>query len=193
MLLVQMEKAGSAKLRNYHAEKLKALKTTALELKNRVKLERTLTEDERTLFYASWLYSAIRLYCSLGSGKTLDDVCKKFDLDRARAQEILHFLLKTGLCVEQKGRFKLGTQSTMIEFSSPHYLKHLTNWRLKAIEAADQVKGENFLVTAPMSLSQADFELFREKLLKAFKEILETVKDSKEETVACLNIDFFKF
>jgi uncharacterized protein (TIGR02147 family) len=192
VLLIQQEKAGSAKLRTYIADKLKDLKATALELKNRVQMERSLTDEERTRFYSSWLYSAVRLYCSLGEGKTLEEVCNKFGLERIRAQEIVQFLVGTGLCVQAKGLYKLGTQSTFIEQSSPHYLKHLTNWRLKAVEAADQSKPENFLVTAPMSLSEADFEHVREKLLKTLKETLATVKDSREETLACLNIDFFR-
>lgn len=101
--------------------------------------------------------------------------------------------MQTGLCVERKGHFALGTQSTFIEQSSPHYLKHLTNWRLKAVAAAEEMNTANFLITAPMSLSEHHYEIFREKLVKLLQDLLAEVRESKEEATACLNIDFFKF
>lgn len=193
LLLVQFERAGTQKLKKHIQEKLQILKQSSLELKNRVVADKTLSEEQKTTFYSTWLFSAVRMFCSLDHGKTLDDVIQKFQIDRLQALMVLKFLLDSGLCVEKNGMYKLGTQSTFIEQTSPHYMKHLSNWRLKAISAAESPKTENFLVTAPMSLSKEDYELIREKLMKMLKEVIATVKDSKEETVACLNIDFFKY
>lgn len=193
LLLVQLEKAGTTHLKDYLKQKLTDIKSQAQELKNRVITDRKLTEEERTTFYSNWIYSAIRLYCSLDQGKTLEEICDKFHLTRLRAQEALNFLVNTGLCEEKKGVYRMGTQSTFVEQSSPHYLKHLTNWRLKAVAAAEEGQATNFLITAPMSLSQKDFEYIRESLMQTVKEVVARVKDSKEETTACMNIDFFKF
>jgi uncharacterized protein (TIGR02147 family) len=193
LLLVQFEKAGSTSLKNYLSERMSGIKEQALELKNRVQLDRTLTEQDRTRFYSHWMYSGLRMFCSVGDGKSVEEISERFHLKRVQAQDMLNFLVSTGLCVEKAGKYYLGSQSTFLEQSSPHYLKHLTNWRLKAVSAAESSQPEDFLITAPMSLSQKDFELIREQLMKTLKDVLARVKDSKEETVACLNIDFFRF
>ncbi len=193
LILVQADRAGSAVLKLHLQAKLQHLKEQALELKNRVQTDRKMNEEERTVFYSNWLYSGIRLFSSLGSGKSLEEVCEKFHLTRIRAQEILKFLVMTGLCSESKGLYTMGYQSTFVEQSSPHYVKHFTNWRLRAIAASEQKNTEDFLITAPMSLSQEDFDQIREALMQTLKSVLAKVKDSKEERVACLNIDFFKF
>lgn len=193
LLLVQRAKAGSVSLKKYLSERLELIKLQSKELKNRVSDNRVLSEEDKTTFYSQWTYSAIRLFCSLGNGKSLEEICEKFHLTRAKARDILQFLLRTGLCEEVNGIYKMGVQSTFVAQNSPHYQKHMTNWRMKSIAASELGNSEDFLITAPISLSEKDFELIRENLMQTLKSIVERVKDSKEETTACLNIDFFKF
>jgi len=47
------------------------------------------------------------------------------------------------------------------------------------------------MFTSPVSLSREDFVKIRESLAGLLKSISQTVKDSPEEDIACLNIDFF--
>lgn len=192
-LLVQFEKAATPALKNYIQEKLNHIKSEALELKNRVVADRKLSDQERAIFYSNWLYSAIRLYSSIGNGKSLEEICEKFRLSRMKAQEILNFLVSIQLCEIKGGKYKMTTQSTFVEQTSPHYQKHLANWRIRSITSAETSDPNDMIITAPMSLSEKDFEFIRETLMQTLKQVLSRVKDSKEETTACLLIDFFKF
>lgn len=71
-------------------------------------------------------------------------------------------------------------------------VKHHTNWRMKAIQKMDTRAKEELYFTAPMSIAKKDFELIREKLNVALKDIVDIAKESAAEEVVCLNIDFFR-
>lgn len=191
-LLVSWASAGTHKLKAVIKAEITEVKSAAQALSARVATTRSLSETERAIFYSSWLYSACRLFCSVSeNGKTLDEISTRFSIARVRTVEIMDFLLKVGLCLEKKGRYVMGPQSTFVEQGSPFLLKHQTNWRLKAIQGADSLSKEELMFTGPMSISQKDFALLREKMAGFIKEFAEVVKNSPAEELACFNMDFF--
>lgn len=191
LILVQIERAGTQDLKNYFREKRDELKKESLQISKRIVSERKLNDLERSIFYSSGLYSAIHLYTSLDREANFEDIINKFDISRARAQEILQFLLSTGLCVQEKGRYRMGTQSTHVEKSSPFLIKHHSNWRIAAIQKSENLSDEEMMFTANISLSKKDFGKIRESLIQTVQEVSKTVKDSSPEDIANLNIDFF--
>lgn len=64
-LLVQKERAGSHELREHLVRRLAQLKTEASKLSKRISHDRSLTDQERAIFYSSWIYSAVHLFTSL--------------------------------------------------------------------------------------------------------------------------------
>ena len=191
LTLVQFQRAGTAKLRNYFKQKLISIKDQSLEISRRVKQDRELTEEEKSIFYSHWLYAAIWLLTSLPKGQSLDDVSGHFEISRERATEILHFLADTHLCVIESGRYKMGPQSIHLPRSSVHLTKHHTNWRLRAIEASDNIAQEELMYTAPLSVSKSDFAKIRKRLADVIKEITDQAIGSEAEAIACFNMDFF--
>jgi uncharacterized protein (TIGR02147 family) len=190
--LVQLARAGSRELVQFQKEKLKVIKAKGLELKNQVVSDhRVLSETEKAIFYSSWIYSAIRLYCSIAP-TSFETICEVFQLTKSRALEILNFLCETGLCIKNDDGYSMGQQSTFLPRNSPLIMKHHTNWRLKALDRAEKGIEDELFYTSPVSMSEKDYESFRLRLTALIKEFSSTVKDSKEEQVACLNIDFFK-
>ncbi len=163
LFLVQKERSGSVELRKYWQTKLEELKSRALKLAERVQPNKVLNDQERSVFYSSAIYSAVRLFTSLGAGKTLGEICERFELSRARAAEILNFLEATGLCRVEGERYRLGAQSTHLEQGSPHLLKHQANWRIRAIRQSENLTPKELMYTSVVSLSRADFDLLREK------------------------------
>lgn len=190
--LVQQDRAGTLELKRYWKNKLDELRSQAVKLANRVQPKRVLNENDRAIFYSSSLYSAIRLFTSVGEeGKSLLDICERFDLSRAKASDILKFLVDRGLCAELKERYFLGDQSTHLEFGSPHLARHLSNWRLRSIQQSENLTQKELMYTAPVSLSKDDFELLREEMVEFIKKFLEKVHASPAEEIACFNMDFF--
>jgi hypothetical protein len=191
ILMIQIERAGTSKLKTYYREKLEALKKESLQVAKRIQQDRKMSDLERSIFYSSWLYTAIRLFSSVGEGQTVDTVVERFDIPRPRAVEVLRFLSETGLCMEEGGVYRIGAQRTHVEKGSPFLLKHHSNWRIRAIEHSEGLSDEELLFTAPFSVARKDFAKFREQLLEVIKSISDQVKNSPAEEVACLNIDMF--
>lgn len=188
---VQLQRAGTVKLRAYFKDNLNQLKESSIELSERVRQDRQLTEEEKSIFYSHWLYAAIWLQTSFSKGQSLDEVIEVFQVTRERATEILHFLVETQLCVAANGKFVMGPQSIHLARGSVHLTKHHTNWRLRAIESSDRIQAEEMMYTAPISVSKADFKKIRGRLADVIKEVTDVAIQSEAEELACFNIDFF--
>jgi uncharacterized protein (TIGR02147 family) len=192
VLLVQFERAGSHRLKSYLKEKLEKIKNDAINTENRFGHEKVLSDQEQAVFYSSWLYSAIRLFCSTDiNGKTLNEICLKFSLARTQAYNIISFLKSAGLIVEEKDRLKLGVNRTFLNKSSVHVSRNHLNWRMRALQNLELMKEQEMMFTAPFSISTSDFEKLRLQIADLIQNFLSIVKDSPAEEVACLNIDLF--
>jgi uncharacterized protein (TIGR02147 family) len=191
-LLIQIDRAGSVNLKRHLEGKLKRLATEALKLSNRVAFEKKLSEQERAVFYSSWIYSAVHLFTSTKTeGVTIEEIAHRFRIPRNKAADLIHFLAQAGLVVETNNRYHMGTKSTFIERGTPFLLKHHSNWRIKAIQVSESISEEELMYSGQFSLSRNDFKILREALTECLRMINSTVKDSPAEELACLNIDWF--
>jgi uncharacterized protein (TIGR02147 family) len=191
LLLVQIERAGTQKLKQYYQQKRDALKKASLQIANRVQTTRTLNDQERAVFYSNWIYSAVRLFCSVGDGKSMDEIAQKFSMSRARTSEILRFLVDTGLCAQKESLYVMGSQRTHLEKGSPFLSRLHSNWRIKAIQKSDSLDDDELMFTAPFSVSRKDFSKFREDLVQVIKRFTDLAAASEAEDVACFNLDLF--
>jgi uncharacterized protein (TIGR02147 family) len=191
LLMVQYQRAGTKKLGDYFKKKLQLSFEASIEVKQKVRQDKNLTDNDKALFYSHWLYVAIWLFTSIGKGKSLEDVASEFKLSREEASKILHFLTNTGLTLYENEKYTMGPQSIYISRESPHLIRHHTNWRLRAIEACDKITTDEMIVTAPISLSESDFKKVRARLSEVLKEVVDTAIASDADRVACFNLDFF--
>lgn len=192
LLLVQLERAGNQRLKAHFKEKIQQIKIETNKISNRFDHDKKLSDEEKTIFYSSWLFSAIRLYCSTStSGKTINDIIERFQIPRIRVVNVLNFLVNSGLVIQENDRFSLGVSRTFLENNSPHLPRHHMNWRSKAMQKSDHISGEELMFTFPHSVSKEDFQKIREILAESLTKISLLVKDSPAEDIGCLNIDLF--
>ncbi|MFZ4405264.1 MAG: TIGR02147 family protein [Pseudobdellovibrionaceae bacterium] len=191
LLLIQKDRAGTHDLKQYLLEKMESLKKESANISKRIDQDRVLSDFEKSVFYSSWIYSAVRLFCSIGEGQNLDAIAVRFQLSRDKVVEITQFLLTTGLCQEVNGKIMIGALHTHIGMDSPLLQRHHANWRTKALQKIDSLNTSELMFTGPFSLSKTDFAKIRENLLQMISQTLKTVKASPAEDLACLNIDFF--
>ena len=190
--LIQFERAGTPKLREFWKVKLDDSRQRSLVLATRVTTDHILTDSERAVFYSSALYSAIRTFTSVGEkGKTLEEIYERFQISRTKASLILDFLTKAGLCKVADEKFFVGPQKTHLEQNSPFATKHHSNWRVRAIRKSEDLAPEELMYTAPVSLSHKDFQILREEMVQFIQSFLKRVHASPAEEVACFNMDFF--
>ena len=190
--LLRLERAGTRSLKQHHEARLQALKQQALKLSERISTDRQLTDQESAQFYSSWIFSAVRLCCSIAQGQTAEEISQKLSLPRTRVLEVLEFLRESGFVHQDRVRYTLGTQYTHLGKDSPFLIRHHSNWRMRALQRSDTLSDQELMYTAPFSISEKDFPILREQLVAAIQEFLKTVKASQGEMVACLNMDLFR-
>ncbi|MES2856084.1 MAG: TIGR02147 family protein [Bdellovibrionota bacterium] len=191
-LLVQLSRAGSAKLENKIKRQLAKVRVEAQHLKSRVVQDLELTEEARARFYSNWYYSGIRLASSIEGLNTVDALSNHFKLPRPRVREVLEFLVQYGLCTEKNGEYTMGGRRTHLESTSPLISRHHANWRIKAFENFEDLAPEEIFYTGPMAVSKEAMAEVRKDIANLIDRMVKTVGDSKSEELACLNIDFFK-
>jgi len=191
LTLVQIERAGTRDLKKYFLNKKDDFKKESLKISKRIQAQKSLSEQERSVFYSTWLFSAIHLFCSTQEGRSLQEIIERFQISAQQALEILRFLTESGLCDLQNSVYRATVLSTHVEKGSPHLLKHHSNWRIKAIQRSENLTDEELMFTGNISLSRQDFTKVREVLVQTIKQVSELVKDSPAEDIANLNLDLF--
>ncbi len=191
ILLIQLSRAGTAKLKTYWKSKIEVIKSQSLEISKRIRQDHVLTTLDRSVFFSSWLYVSVWLYTSVGGGQDLESISKRFDIPRARAVEILRFLIDTGLCKLENNLYLMGPQSIHLERGSTFLGKHHINWRVKAIQRSEDLNADELMFTSPISLSKKDFSILREQIMGLIKTASDRVEKSPAEEIACLNLDLF--
>lgn len=189
--LLLMNRSGTKEAKTFYKKKVDEILAKRLRLQVRMKDYKELSDQDRAVFYSSWIYSAIQLYCACGEGQTLDELAKKFGVSKNKVEEVTGFLCAIGLCTIEKGRYQIGSQHIHVPAGSPFVIRHHSNWRLRAINSLENTSAEELNLTAPMSISKKDFQIIREKIVKLIQESVEVAKASKAEDLAALTIDFF--
>ncbi len=191
--LVCLARAETKELKTMYRKKRDRLRAEFQNIKNLMSGKEELSPELKAHFYSNWYYSGVSLYCSIGGSQTIDSIANHFGLSRAKVAEIVSFLLDAGLCTEKDSRIYMSEKHTHINRQSPYVNNHRRNWRDKAKERFNEVREDEIFFSSPASLSKKDEEVIREKILQLIKEFADQVQDSPEETLRCLNIDWFEF
>ncbi len=191
LTLVQSERAGSVKLKKYFIEDLNLIRQQALDLTKRANVGLKLSDKEQAQFYSSWLYSAIHLYTTIDKPVHFNSICERFRISAERAHEIVQFLLKHRLILEQQGQFVPGPTETHLPKNSSYVTTYHRLWRQKSIQIAERLQSEEYMYSCNFSVSKKDFLKIREDVVALTKKFLQTAQSSPAEELAQFNIDLF--
>lgn len=193
LLLVEYQKAGSFKLRTKLERQLKKAQEKAAKLENKVKKDIELSEQDKTIYYSSWVFQAVRLLTDIDGASDVENIAARLNLPKNLIQKVIQFLLETNLCKKEKGLLKMGPAITHINAKSPMVSRHHLNWRLRGHQQMTFNDEKNFFATVPMVLSEELADKFRQELPQFIQNIAAEIGPSKSEVVRCLNIDYFEF
>jgi len=191
--LISLARAGSTELKDFYEQKRAVLAKEAHELSSLLPKDRELSESDKSLFYSKWYYSATRLATTLPHVNTIDDVAEYLELPRSKVQEVMDFLLRTGLCEREGEKLKSGTKRTHLSRTSPQISSHHTNWRLRAIEQYSKYTENDLSFTGPMTIAVEDAKKIREILVDSIEKVSGVVSESTSEEIYCFSMDWFKF
>ena len=191
LLLIQRELAGTVVLQQYCDRKIQKLLDQRLILKNRLTDKKTLTREDQAIYYSDWLYTSVHLAVLVPRLRSPEALASFFGASIEKIVRILEFLEITGLVKKQDGQFLPGVVRIHLESDSPMISKHHTNWRLQAMRALERATQSELHYSSIVGISKSDLPRVREILVEAIEKVRAVVKDSKDETVYCYNLDFF--
>jgi hypothetical protein len=192
LLLIQIERAGTQALKEFHLKRLRKLRRASQDLRNRVIPETEMTEAAKAVFYSNWSYSAVRLLSGVTRFGDEPAIAARLGLPLAQVHAIAEFLVRHGLCIQEGGRLRMGPRLTHLESDSPWIKTRQIDWRVKGFERMEQKGADELFYTGPMSLSPEAFTAIRRELVRLIEEASRLVGETEPEGLACLNIDWFR-
>jgi len=192
ILMVLRQRAGTKALEAFASKQISRRRTEATVLKKRLKISGKMSLEDQMTYYSNWYFAAIHMACMIPSLQTIEALQKYFNLTLPQILSGLEFLTTHGLIEENKSRYRVLKPVLHLEKNSPLLHQHHTQWRLKALEGFLRKRNSDLFYSGVISLSKEDYDWLREKLSQLLEEAIERIKDSKDETLACLNIDWFE-
>lgn len=192
-LLVEYGRAGTHSLRQKLSKRIADLQEQAKKLSRRVKKDVELKDEEKAIYYSSWIYTGIRNLSATGEFNEVNQIAQRLNVSSAVVVKALDFLIEHGLCKLENGKIDYGPAHLHVDSDSPFVMKHHQNWRLRGFQFMDQYNENNLYYTCPMSLSKEAVVAIRQLLPKVIEEVLKIVGPSASEEVYCFNMDWFKY
>jgi uncharacterized protein (TIGR02147 family) len=192
LLLVQLARAGSQRLKDETLSEMEDLRENHLRLSSRLPNQRELSLSEMTEFYSTWQYIAIRLYTAIPAYQTVSSLSAKLGVGEKQVRVILDFLVKTGLCVEyEAGKYSYTTAHMHLASDQPTVLRHHANWRLYALNRhAILDPARELAYSGIFALSAKDVYKIRALLPGWIDQVREITDPSPSRQVFCLNLDW---
>ncbi len=191
LLLLQFYRAGSGELQKFFKEQVNEILSTRSDLKNRIDIKTSLKKLDQQIYYSSWVYSAIHMMVAIPQLQTLPAITQTLNLPREKVLEVLTFLEETGLVKQKNGKYEIGVTRIHLGRESAQIQRHHTNWRMQAIRSIDLNNSEDLHFSTVVSMSIDDVAPVKEILIKAIEDCRKIIRDSKEEKVQSICIDFF--
>lgn len=192
MLLLQHQRAGTENLRRRLKKQMDKISSTRFDIKKRLSAGFEMSSEEHAQFYSEWYFAAIHALVSIPGYQAVQSIANYMSLDIKTVAKIVDFLLTTGLLEQSKEGLKIGNARTHLGADSPFISKHHINWRLLAMQKVASNRGDNLHYSSVITLSEDDATKIKEMLVASIKNAKSIVRDSKEETLQCFSIDFFK-
>lgn len=191
-LLHQKDRAGTREVKDYFQKKISEAITKRMSLTQRLGAENILTEQDRATYYSSWIYMAVHFLVGIKEYSEREKIKKILKLNSNKLNAVISFLVKNGLVKEtSEGLLAVGVNSIRLGNESPWIVKHHTNWRMKAIENLENEVLSDLHYSGVYTMSEKDAIAIKNILLDTIKKNVEIVKESKEEKMFVMNMDFF--
>lgn len=101
-VLIHLDRAGTKLLREHWLSEKKEIEKEKNKLSERFDKHRTLSTEQRAIYFSSWIYSAIWSASAIDGGQSISQIAERFFITRDKAEEVLSFLTMAGLCSEKK-------------------------------------------------------------------------------------------
>ncbi len=191
LLLVQKDRSGTKALESFFQEQIEEVLKKRLVLTKRLGAKDALSDLHQATYYSSWIYSAVHIALTIPYLRSREALANYLKLPLKKITEALDFLVSTGLVENSDQEYKVTNAQIRLGNDSKNILKHHTNWRLQAAESLDREELTDLHYSGVVSISKSDITKIKNILLDAISESQTLIRDSKEEDLCAMAIDFF--
>lgn len=191
LLLVQKDRAGTKSLREYYQHQLDQILKSRMILNERLTKVDSIKPSERSWYYSSWLHAAIHMALTLPQLRRPQPLSKAFHLSEEKIFEILERLEAMSLITKTGADYMPSVQRIRLSRENKEIINHHTGWRLQAIQDLEYETLKDLHYSGVVTLSEKDAVVVKDLLLECIKKAQEIIKDSPEEKLYVLNMDFF--
>jgi uncharacterized protein (TIGR02147 family) len=191
LLLVQLNRAGSVTLKQRIQKQMDHVSARRADLRSRVQIKRQLSAEEQAQYYSSWHFAAIHILVTIPQYRSVEAIAQYLNLSQARVKVVIEELMELGLLEKSGQEYFPGETLLYLNNEAALISKHHSNWRVRALEALDDLIPENVHFSVVVSVSRNDQKKLRDLIANTIEEFMKVVKSSPEEELNALNIDFF--
>jgi len=191
ILLIQKNKAGTKKLKDYFEIQLSEIRKKRMILTERLGKQYTLSDADKQVYYSSWMYAAVHIAVTIPELQNKKKLCEYLNLKPEKLVSVLDYLAQAQLVLLEGDHIRPGPSVVRLGNDSPNIYKHHSNWRNQAIESLERETLSDLHYSGVFSLSEKDIETIKNILLDNIKNVSDIVRPSKEEKLYVMNLDFF--
>lgn len=191
LLLIEYQRAGTTELKQYFFADINQLREKNLNIQQRIPKATTLSVEAQTIYYSHWMYAAIHMITTLKIHRTLSAIIDALKLPEESIKSAILFLISVGLLEEKNQELHPTLIQLHLGKESHQIRQHHTNWRIAAIDSLVQVEKNDIHYSTVSTLSKADVEKIKARLVQEIQNYTQIVQTSKEETMYGFNLDFY--
>ena len=193
LLLTQLGRAGTQSLRARLTRERERRLTTRFDLKNRLAVRETLSEQHQLMYFNRWQNAAVHMALLVPSLGDKEAIAKRLEMPMSQLNEAIDLLVSFGLIARDGDRFTMGAKRLHLGKDDLLIARHHTNWRMRAIHAIDRDATIGLHYSSVVSIAKGDVAKIHEMLVRAIADAKAVIKDSREETLASFCLDFYEF
>ncbi|MGZ3773654.1 MAG: TIGR02147 family protein [Pseudobdellovibrionaceae bacterium] len=191
-LLLHLERAGTVSLRAYWKNKIAAVLEKRKSLTERLGRNQALSISDQNIYYSSWIYCAVHVATSIPGLQTPESISSHLKISLKKVLEVLQELVSMGLVGINEIKYVNLNNNIRLGRESHNIVRHHSNWRTLVLRSIETNSQEDLHFTGCYSLSKNDIQIIRDNLIDNLKSQLAIIKQSPEEELVALNIDFFR-
>ncbi len=192
ILLVELARAGSKRLKQRFLRKLKKIRNEQEDLSQRLNQASLGANEKEVVYYSAWYWSAIHILVSIPQFRTTTAIAARLSLPISLVQYCLENLERFELISKEGAGWSFSSQTIHLPRRSPLIGIHHNNWRSRAMLASQNPLDDGIHYTVVQSVSMADYEKIKHQLLATIDEYTKIAGPSREEELICFSCDTFR-
>jgi uncharacterized protein (TIGR02147 family) len=190
--LAEYDRAGNSRYRRQLFEDLTQMKRAQENLSKRFQENRIEDVEKEMTYYSSWHWTAIHFITAIKTYQTPNRIAERLGLTVGFVKSSLELLEKFKLVKKEGDLWVLNSGSIHLPKTSPLNTIQHGNWRARAVLKSQDIKDDGVHYTLVQSISEKDFEIIKQLLLKAIDDYKKIANPSESEELICFSLDFFR-